>query len=80
MPDFIHWPFTDLLDSRSQLIALEKDDEDRLVDLVTLHEHNTTFYERTSQNTDDRHQDKLKFTKLTLTIPRDVSANVTRFI
>lgn len=34
-------PFTDLLDSVLQLVSLEEDDEDRLVDLVTLWEHHT---------------------------------------
>lgn len=30
-------PLTDLLDSILQLVSLEKDDEDRLADLVALH-------------------------------------------
>lgn len=35
----IHLPLTDLLDSILQLVSLEKDDEDRLVDLVALRKH-----------------------------------------
>lgn len=36
-----HLPLTDLLDSILQLVSLEENDEDRLVDLVTLWKHHT---------------------------------------
>lgn len=36
-----HLPLTDLLDSVLQLVSLEENDEDRLVDLVTLLKHHT---------------------------------------
>lgn len=49
-----HLPLADLLDSVLQLVSLEENDEDRLVDLVTLRKHHTVMTE-TDTTTDIIH-------------------------
>lgn len=46
----IHLPLTDFLHSILQLVSLEKYDEDRFVDLITLWKHHQVKLENTHLN------------------------------